>query len=107
MEGNGTRAIPKGVVLYERDLGERRDRFHALRFVLNCALNQQHRNALWRALGEVRHESFRRLALPHGLGDGEVERRGDAPWIACSAWRSRDEARSFSRIVPELRLRAL
>jgi len=54
-------------------------RFVALRFFLNCTLDQCHRDALGRALGD--HEPFRRLTLRHGLGDGEVEGRGDAPGI--------------------------
>ena len=76
-------AVLERVVLRERDFGERGERFHAFRFVLNRALDQRHRDALGRALSEIRHERFRRLALRDGLGNGEIEGRGDAPGIAC------------------------
>ena len=75
------RGVLEGVVLHERDFGQRGERFHALRFVLNRALDQRHRDALGRALGKIGHERFRRLALSYRLGNGEVESRGDAPRI--------------------------
>ena len=85
MHRHRRRAVLEGVVLQERDFGERGERLQALRFVLNRALDQRHWDALGRALGEIRHERFRRWALRHGLGDGEVEGRGDAPGIARAA----------------------
>ena len=85
-------AVLEWVVLHERDFGKRGERFHALRFVLNRALDQCHWDALGRALGQIRHERFRRLALRHGLGDGEIEGRGDAPGIACATRCCVDEA---------------
>ena len=101
------RFVLKGIVLQKRDFGERGKRFHALNFVLNRAVDQRHGDAVGRTLGKIGHKGFRRRALCHCLGDGEVESRGDAPWIACSARRSRNEARSLSCIVAEPRLRAL
>ena len=95
MHRHRRRAVLERVVLHERDFGERGERFHALRFVLNRALDQRHWDALGRALGEIRHERFRRWALRHGLGDGEVEGRGDAPGIARATRCCIDEARSL------------
>jgi hypothetical protein len=69
-------------MLHERNFRKRGERFHALRFVLNRPLDQCHRDTLWPALGEIRHERFRRGALRPSLGDGKVEGRGDAPEIA-------------------------
>jgi hypothetical protein len=107
MHGDCRSAVFERIVLNERDFGERGKRFHALHFVLNRALDQRHGDAVGRTLGKIGHKGFRRWALCHCLGDGEVESRGDAPWIACSARRSRHEARSLSCIVAEPRLRAL
>ena len=107
MHRHRRRGVLKGVVLQKRDLGERGERFHALHFVLNRALDQRHWDALGRTLGEIGHKGFRRWALCHCLGDGEVESRGDAPWIACAARRSVNKARSLLCIVGEAHLRAL
>ena len=100
-------AVLEWVVLHERNFGKRGERFHALRFVLNRALDQRHWDALGRALGKIRHERFRRWTLRHGLGDGEVEGRGDAPGIACATRCCVNEARSLLCIVGEAHLRAL
>src|SRR5262249_7049271 len=99
-------AVLKGVVLQERDLGECGERLLALRLVLNRALDQRHRDALGRAVGEIRHERVRRLALRNGLGDGDVKGRCDF-WDNPSTRRCSDEAPSLSSIVGELHLRAL
>src|SRR5262249_27364531 len=87
--------------------GKRGECFHALRFVLNRPLHECHRDALGRALGEIRHECFSRRALRRSLRNGEVKGCGDAPGIADTTRRCADEARSLLCIVLKAHLRAL
>ena len=63
-------AVLERIVLDERNFGKRSKCFHALHFVLDRALDQSHWDALRRALGQIRHERFGRLALRNGLSDG-------------------------------------
>ena len=59
------RAVLEWVVLDERNFGKRGERFHALHFVLNGALDQCHWDTLGRALSEIRHERFGRSGSRH------------------------------------------
>jgi hypothetical protein len=67
MHRHGRGAVLKGVVLHERNFGER---LYALRLILNSTFDQCYWDALRRALRKIGHERFRPLALRHGLGDG-------------------------------------
>jgi len=71
-------AVLEWIVPNEKNFGECGEGLPALRFVLNCALDQYHWDALGRAPGQIRHERFCRLTAHHGPGDGEVKGRSDA-----------------------------
>src|SRR6516225_2566994 len=88
-------AILERMVLDERNFDERSERLQALRLVVNRALDQCHWNAFRCALGQIRHERFGSWTLCHGLCDGEVEGRGDAPGITRATRRSINETRSL------------
>jgi hypothetical protein len=55
MERHCLRAVVEGIGLNKRHFGQGTKRFEPRHLVVNRALEERHRNALWRTLGEKRH----------------------------------------------------
>ena len=98
MHRHRRRAVLERVMLDERHFGESGERCHALGLVVYCALDERHRYALRRTLGEKRHECFGRRALPYRVVNREIEGRGDAARIARAARCCGNEARCLRRV---------
>ena len=82
MHGHRLRPVVEWIMLDERYFVECSDRLPPLNLVVDCSLDQEHRDALGRTPREKRHQRFSRGALCHCLGDGKIDGCRDAPGIA-------------------------
>ena len=93
MHSDRRRAVLERVMLDERQFGKRGERLPALGLVVDCALDERHRYALWRTLSQKRHKRFGRRALRYCIVNREIEGRGDASRITRASRRCGNEAR--------------